>query len=325
MDIVEDVYEVALAMLKGVKRSGPENIMAFCPFHDNRNTPSFTMSLSKGVYLCFSCKEKGNFKKFLEEMQVPRIVQEGRYKILLEELDKTAQRRDPQQQVVVTYNEPLPDGLLGLFQWVPEELEQEGFTEEVLHHFDVGVDKTHNRITFPLRNWKGELVGISGRAREFGQFPRYKIYDNHEWESFALPKRVNLVKKELIWNYDRVFPAVHPERNARVYVVEGFKSVMWLHQNGFPRAIALLGSFLSAEQKWLLEHLGAEVVLMFDNDEAGQKGLKYSAEALSKTLKVRVAEYDSDFKQPTDLPPDLLEEVLTNPPDYVSWLIQRNS
>lgn len=329
MEVTEDVYAIASRYLHKVKRSGPENIMAACPFHTGKHggtesTPSFTMSLTRGLYLCFSCKASGTLKKFLEEIGIAPLVLENQYGVVLKELENRPRVEHDPLRPNVLQNEPLPEALLGLFQYIPEELEKEGFTEETLNYFDVGVDKLHSRITYPLRDWRGNLVGISGRSRTDDGYGKYKIYDNHEWRVFHLPPRAQLQKREIIWNYDRVFKEVYGKPRTPVVVVEGFKSVMWLHQNGFPHVVAVLGSFLSHEQLWLLEHLGQPVVLMFDNDAAGNKGLTYSVDRLGKSLQTFVAEFDSDFHQPTDLPPHFLQEVLQDPPNWASWAIQRS-
>ena len=75
MDVTLQVLEAAQRHLKRVSRSGSENIMAICPFHRKRDgseetSPSFSMSLTKGVYYCHSCHERGTFKKFLTQMGV---------------------------------------------------------------------------------------------------------------------------------------------------------------------------------------------------------------------------------------------------------------
>ena len=85
MDISQEVRKIADQYLQKVKKSGPDNIMALCPFHDNRNTPSFTMSLSQGLYHCFSCHESGNLEMFLKNVGVTWNVIQRQYRDLIDE------------------------------------------------------------------------------------------------------------------------------------------------------------------------------------------------------------------------------------------------
>lgn len=312
----EEVFAAVSQHLQGIRRSGPDHIMAFCPFHDNTRTPAFSMSLTKGLYLCFSCHEKGNLETFLRKVGGHT---QG-YEILFEELEKFKPAPHDPIRPELRRSEPIPEGLLGMFQDIPVDLENEGFTEETLSYFEVGVDYQHNRIVFPIRNHEGTLVGFSGRAPNgFLYGPRYKIYDK-EYLDFGLPEQPPLNKKELIWNYNRVFPRVfYKPPGEQVILVEGFKGVMWLHQHGYPNTMAVMGSFISKEHVWLLEHLGASVYLMFDNDQAGRRATEFAGEVLSRSIPVFVVDYPEEFKQPTDLPPDVLHESIQQASNWFNW------
>jgi len=48
---------------KWYQDSGKE-IIAFCPFHDNSRTPSFSINADNGFFHCFSCGASGNLEKF---------------------------------------------------------------------------------------------------------------------------------------------------------------------------------------------------------------------------------------------------------------------
>ena len=97
MSVSEEVHELAKRYLKKVKKSGPDNILALCPFHDNRDTPSFTMSLSRGIYFCFSCNEAGTLTQFLKNFGLTWNVIERNYRGLIDETRKngTKKNNDP--------------------------------------------------------------------------------------------------------------------------------------------------------------------------------------------------------------------------------------
>jgi DNA primase len=50
-----------------LKRQG-KDFVGFCPFHDDKRNPSFSVSPSKQFYYCFSCGAGGNAIKFLMEI-----------------------------------------------------------------------------------------------------------------------------------------------------------------------------------------------------------------------------------------------------------------
>ena len=323
----DSVLEIAEKYLRKVKRTGSENIMAICPFHrrpdgGEEKTPSFSMSLTKGVYFCHACQEKGNLITFLRNVGVSRLIIERQFRPVLDQVASYAPKKlDPLRPDLFDRN-PLPEGLLGLFDYCPTGLVEEGFEESILQKHDVGFDKDHMRITFPLRDLNGNLMGISGRT-VLGEFPRYKVYDR-EFEKWGLPMR-RTEKRNVLWNADRVYPQAFFQSMARVVVVEGFKACLWLIQHGVPNTVALLGTHLSEQQKWVLERIGGEVYLMLDNGEWGQRGVARVGAKLAMSLTVKVVEYPEEKAQPSDLGPSEVHEALSKAKDYFLWATEEKN
>jgi DNA primase len=326
----EDVLSIAQRFLNRVKRQGNDNIMATCPFHTlgERITTTLTMSLTRGVYFCFSCKERGNLFTFLQKMGVSRTALDSQFKYVLEDCvsyEKAAEDEErahnPLRPNVVELD-PLPEALLGLFDYCPLDLLAAGFTEDTLREFDVGFDSQHMRFTYPLRDLWGRLMGISGRDVDPPPWKtnRYKVYD-YEYEAFNLPKRLPLNKSSVLWNGHRVYPAVFFSRDEYVVVVEGFKAAMWVKQAGFPNVVALLGSYASWEQRWMLERMGAPVYLMLDNNKAGWDGVQQMAPLLAQSLPVKICEYNTE--QPDQLGREEVDESLCNAQDYFLWSLRK--
>jgi DNA primase len=48
-------------------RKAGKNYIGLCPFHDE-TTPSFTISLDKGIWHCFGCHRSGYITELLKEM-----------------------------------------------------------------------------------------------------------------------------------------------------------------------------------------------------------------------------------------------------------------
>lgn len=331
MDITAEVLSLAYKHLRKVRRSGPDNIEAICPFHlkpdgTPERKPSFRMSLSKGVYFCHSCHSRGNLFTFLRDIGLNRAVIERNYRFLIDQVAKSQPPAPNPLKPLVFELVPIEEAVLGLFDYCPTDMLDAGFHRDTLHYFEIGYDKWHQRITFPLRDLKGRLVGISGRASD-GVIPRYKIYDK-EYQRWQLPQRGQLDRRAIMWNSHRVYPLVYFEHpgKTRVVVVEGFKACMWLHQCGISNVMALMGTYLSWEHHWMLERLGASVYLFLDNNYAGRSGTIQAAESLTKSLNVHVVRYprrlEMDEKaQPDSCSPTEATEALASAPNYLNWLI----
>lgn len=323
----EEVLALARQYLRKVKKSGPSNVLAICPFHrkeggQEEQHGSFALNIDNGLWYCHSCHGRGNFRTFLREMGLSYGAMDLQYKYLLEELDHARPPRPDPLNPVEAATEPLDESFLGLFDEPPEDFLAEGFSPETLRQHDVGFDKTHQRITFPLRDWRGRLVGISGRSVTPGQ-RRYKIYD-WEYTDWGLPPRT-LERRALLWNIHNVYRLLGfevPPAERRVVVVEGFKACLRLLDAGAKNTVALLGSEMTDEQLWLLERLGYDVWLMLDNNRAGQHGTERVGRRLMRSLTVRKIEYPTE--QPSDLTPEQVRRALDNPPYFDLWYLRQH-
>jgi DNA primase len=322
MDVAYEVRQIADKYLEGVKSSGPEQIMSFCPFHENKNTPSFTMSLSKGLYHCFSCHESGNLQMFLKNVGVTWNIIQRQYKDVIEgtrsnapnarHADPFAKRREEEE------NRPLPEWLLGLFdKIVPDTWAiEEGLDPALLKKMDIGVDEKHGRITFPLRDLSGALVGISGRDYTETSKAKYKVYDL-EYKDFDLPQH-HTFKSHLLWNGHVVYPHLYYQKMP-IISVEGFKACMKVVQAGAFNTVAILGSLVSRQQRWQMERMASEVWLWHDNNEAGFRGTVLSG--MNFGLPVRVISYPDERQQPSDLSVEEIQLALQYSKDFTRWLL----
>lgn len=323
-----EILSVAERYLGRLQRSGSENVMAICPFHTKaggapERSPSFALSVTTGLWFCHSCKEAGNLRMLLKAFDVSSAAIENRYGRLIENLNAHARvTKTKPNRIVLDQGPPLEEGILGFFEGIPLALEDEGFTEETIRHFDVGYDERNMRITFPLRDMLGRLIGISGRAVGECQGPRYKVYAEREYEAWGIPPR-HTDKSSLLWNMHRVYPATLFESHTMVVLVEGFKACMWLYQAGVKNVVAMVGSHLSYQQRLLLERIGATVYVFTDNDEAGDVARRRISKELTNALHVRVVEYDGH--QPTNLDPVSLLAALEASVDYGRWVMRKGT
>ena len=338
MDVTEEIHTIARALLKNVRPSGPENIMAICPFHrkadgSEEKTPSFSMSVTKGVYYCHQCHEKGGLRKFLKEMGYDASAIELHYEFIIEEASKNLPVRDERAQVNAIFSSsPIEESLLGLFEDYDVSGYFPGFAQETLEHFNVCWDGWYHRVIFPIRNLVGDLVALSGRAIYKAQQPRYKIYDK-EYGCWDYPLREGWKKGTVLWHGQELYPAYLNAmpgvvQKDPIYVVEGFKAAMWLWQCGYKNVVALLGSYMSWEQEWMLVTLGCPVYLFLDNDNAGFSGQKNAGNRLYPRSPVYAVQYpgrlvDEHDAQPDDLTMEELNEMIASAPSYATWLEAR--
>lgn len=329
MDTSSDIRSICEQFLRRVRKSGPENVMAICPFHvksdgSEERHPSFAMSLTNGLWFCHACQASGNLFTFLRDLGLSRQQIEFRYRGTIDAATRNAPPRlDPLNANVVS-NNPIEEGLLGVFDNCPISLLNDGFHEETLRHFSIGFDEHHVRITYPIRDLAGNLVGISGRSM-IDTWPKYKIYDK-EYTVFGLPERLNWDKSACLWNANEVYPQLLFQTNpSYIVIVEGFKACMWLWQCGIKNVVALIGTYLSPQHQWVLERLGAPVYLFLDNNYPGMKGVRKAGDKLIRSLQVSVIEYPERLVEEDDAQPDSLtpEEVVTqwqNAVSYPTWL-----
>ncbi|SCC94896.1 DNA primase [Thiomonas sp. X19] len=132
-------------------------------------------------------------------------------------------------------------------------------------------DRLRDRITFPIRNTQGELIGFGGRILDQGE-PKY----------LNSPETLLFHKGEELYGLFEGRAAI--QRQGYALVVEGYLDVIALAQHGVGNAVATLGTACTAEHvKKLFRHCG-QIVFSFDGDTAGQKAAVRALEAALPAL-----------------------------------------
>jgi DNA primase len=96
-------------------------------------------------------------------------------------------------------------------------------------------------------------------------------------------------------------------------IVEGFFDCMKLHQYGYRKVVALMGSTMSAAQEELIRkctNQNSQVIVMLDEDEAGQSGREDIAGRLAKFCFVRIHVFDTPGMQPDQLSAEDVHSLL---------------
>ncbi len=304
-------------------------IMVRCPFHGGgvERTPSCSVSRIKPVFFCHACSAGGHISKFLRELGTPRDLA----KTVVEKIsyDYSEYGDGKSAHSIFTGKNPyrgkflLDDDILDGWRLRPESLYRAGFKERTLRHFEVGVDHSMARVTFPLRNLYGELVGVSGRTMISGLEPRYKIYSAKDLARFGVSPEYTTtsVKGAVLWHAHLVFPICFRE-TAPIIVVEGFKAAMWVWQAGIHNVVALVGSHLTKLQSELLARTASEITLFLDNNEAGHIGTHTAGRLLVSKNIVKVAKYPDLRQQPDNLHQPEVHQAIDSAIHYVKWKVQ---
>ena len=318
MALSDVILEAAQKHLRFIKPSGNFNIGGPCPFHKSgqEKTPSFYINLQNGLYYCHACGEKGTFAQFLKAMgeSVAKID-------LILQLSREAKAKAPPRTVDFSGQHFLKESLLGIFDYCPIKLVDDGFDEALLQKMDIGFDKEYERITFPIRDIYGNLVGISGRTVT-NAFPRYKVYKKEDLMRFASDDPIERSKYEqyeiknhqFLWNMHNVYPKLFYTDLDTVILVEGYKACLWMLQNGFDNTVALQGSRMSPIQEAALTKHDGWVIIFLDNNKAGKEGSADTGDRLlARGQRVLVCSYPDEYEdnaQPDNLNKDEIQNCL---------------
>lgn len=151
-------------------------------------------------------------------------------------------------------------------------------------------DRLRGRVTFPIQDVRGEVIGFGGRAMSADQEPKY----------LNTPESPLFRKREAFYGMPEALEPIR--RSERAIVVEGYFDRIALARAGMGEALATCGTALTPEHARQLHRRTRTVVLLFDGDEAGQRAMERSlAILLPEGVRVRAA-----MLPPKDDPDSLL-------------------
>jgi len=309
-----------------LKKAG-RNFKALCPFHHEK-TPSFVVNPDKQIFHCFGCGAGGNSVSFVmkqENMQFPEAVgmladkagisipknqgEDSKLKSVKQVLF------DVNQLAVEHFHENLVAGKDNAVQQARRYLKDREVSLEIVKKFKLGFasdrwdslllylrkkkislgltekagliipqdkkdgfyDRFRNRITFPIFDIKSRCVGFGARSLKEGlakyiNSPETLVYTKgHHLYGFHLAKNEISKKDEVI-------------------IVEGYMDFIMPFQAGIENIAASLGTALTIEQIRAIRRYTHNVVMLFDNDKAGESATVRSLDLLiEEGMNVKVA------------------------------------
>ncbi len=131
------------------------------------------------------------------------------------------------------------------------------------------IDRFRNRLTWPIRDLSGDVVGFGARklaTDEADQGPKY----------LNTPETPIYKKSQVLYGLDVAKKEIAKKRQA--VIVEGYTDVMAAHLAGITTAVATCGTAFGDDHIRILRRLlmdddafRGEVIFTFDGDAAGQK------------------------------------------------------
>lgn len=293
-DIVDIVKEYIPLTQKG------KNYFGVCPFHQD-HSPSMSVSRERQLFKCFSCGMAGNVFKFVSEYEnisyleaVAKVAGKVGMPITITKTYTPVQKYQEEYELMNLAN-LFYENNLNTEKGLPAKsyLKKRGLNDEMIKDFNIGLsfannslfeffqkknispaklvelgllnqvdlnyqDVFRNRILFPIHNDEGRVVGFTGRVYESDSTPKY--LNSRETKLFR--------KGNILFNYHRARGAVRLAK--RVILVEGNMDAIRMYASGFKNTIALMGTSLTHDQIVLLKKLRVPVILMLDNDNAGE-------------------------------------------------------
>ncbi len=277
-----------------------KNYFGVCPFHED-HSPSMSVSEEKQIYKCFSCGATGNVFTFVENFLNVSFAE------AVEIIAKTvgisiSMPVSSKKETKFKEEYALMDFVLKIYQnnlntevgqRAIAYLKKRGLLEDTIKNFSIGLsldqnmlytilskkeypekmlldlglinqgkdnlyDVFQNRIMFPIHNLEGEVVGFTARCYLKDETPKY-----------LNTKETYIFKKgSILFNYHRAKEAIRLQKE--VIVVEGNMDAIRLYSVGIKNVIALMGTSLTKEQIDALKKLRCNIILMLDNDNAGE-------------------------------------------------------
>ncbi len=310
-----------------LKRAGA-HYECCCPFHGEK-TPSFKVSTAKGIAHCFGCGKTWGPISFIMEKNTMNFVEAchhlgERYNIQWEEAEPTPEelaKRFERDQLFrannialdffrASYKQSEAAQKYAASRWDEDTIEEwcigyaPGKSSLLRHIKDqhenvdlfikAGLIKTseidghlydtfNQRLMFPIRNQTGNVIGFTGRSVN----PK-KNADGKEPPKYINTSDTPVYKKgEVLFGYfeARRIAAMRDVLN----LVEGNPDVIRMAKIGQQNTVAPMGTALTRVQIDLIKRIVSKVVIIGDNDEAGQKAVIAHGEALTAAgLNVRI-------------------------------------
>ena len=267
----------------GCKSSG--NAINFLMEFEGLDFPAAVKSLSESVGLKVPAEGNADATQQKKKNRLYEILEEANL------FYKTSLRQHPKKHKAVTYLKGrrvtgaiardfglgyAPAGWNSLVSHLEEkgiDLD-EGIEAGLIARKDNGngfYDRFRDRVTFPILDIRGRVVGFGGRVLDDEAKPKY----------LNSPESIVFQKSREIYGLYEARRRSH--RSDLIMVVEGYMDVVALSQNKIDFSVAALGTAINSQQIKAIFRTAPSIVFCFDGDLAGRSA---ASKALLATLPV---------------------------------------
>ena len=308
-----DIVDVVSNYVSLQPRGG--SLWGCCPFHSEK-TPSFHVLPDKQLCYCFGCKKGGGVINFImeeENLSFPDAVRflarranmpvpeeehsdESRLRSRILSLNRDAARfyydqlYSPKGVPVLEYmkNRKITRRSASADEWdgLLTAMRKKGYGDGELLASGLAIrgkngglyDKFRKRLIFPIIDVRGDVLGFGGRIIS---------KDDPGAKYMNTPETIVYSKRRVLYGLN----LAKKSKRSNIILVEGNIDVVMLHQAGFDNACASMGTALTTEQLQLLSRYTKEIVLCYDNDDAGKVATQKALTLLNNTdFQVKVLE-----------------------------------
>lgn len=286
------------------------SMIGLCPFH-NEKTPSFHVSVGKGIYKCFGCGKGGDSVRFImdhEKATYPEALRylANKYGIEIAEVENT-----PEEQAINDRRESLYIVSAWAAKFFQEQIfetdegksiglsyfRERGFRDDIIKKFELGYSPdvwdalTQQGIKEGYNIQFLEETGLTIRKDNEKFYDRFRgrvMFPIHNFTGRvigfggrtlktdkAVPKYVNSPESDIYHKSNVLYGLFFAKKSIRdednCYLVEGYADVLSVHQAGVENVVASSGTSLTIEQIRLIGRFTKNITILYDGDEAGIK------------------------------------------------------
>ena len=311
-----DITEVISEYAK-VKRVGTR-FAALCPLHNDKKSPSLSISPDKQLFHCFGCGAGGNVIHFimaaehLDFMDALKLLAD-RAKMEVPEFGKSSSKKDSTDKKQLIYainseaaryfysnlagnkgtdalaylkNRGIKNSTIKMFGlgYAPE-----GWTSLIDHlkskgyseHevYEAGLAKMRDNGTYYDAFYDGRVMfPIINVQGNIIGFGGRIMTDRSNTGKYLNSPETLVFKKK-----ENLFGInlAKNDKSGRLLLMEGYMDVISLHQEGITNAVASLGTAFTEQQAKIVKRYGGKAVLCYDSDEAGKKATIRAGEILT--------------------------------------------
>jgi DNA primase len=292
-----------------LKRRGT-SMIGLCPFHNER-TPSFHVSVAKGIYKCFGCGQGGDSVRFIMEHEKATYPEALRYLANKYSIEVAEVENSPEEKAVNDRRESLyiVSGFAAKYfheQMMETEegktiglsyFKERGFRDDIIKKFELGYSPdvwdalTQQAVKEGYSLQFLEETGLTIRKDNEKLYDRFRgrvMFPIHSFTGRvigfggrtlktdkAVPKYVNSPESDIYHKSNVLYGLFFAKKAIRdednCYLVEGYADVLSVHQAGVENVVASSGTSLTIEQIRLIGRFTKNITILYDGDDAGIK------------------------------------------------------